>query len=31
VHKVNQVDRMGFCISCHLERDVSRDCTVCHY
>jgi hypothetical protein len=31
VHKVNQVDRMGFCISCHLERDVSRDCSVCHY
>jgi hypothetical protein len=24
VHKVNQVDRMGFCITCHLERDVSR-------
>src|SRR3954469_17653957 len=31
VHKVNQVDRMGFCITCHLERDVSRDCSVCHY
>jgi hypothetical protein len=31
IYKVNNVDRMGFCISCHLERKVSRDCTVCHY
>jgi hypothetical protein len=31
VYKVNQVDRMGFCITCHLERNVSRDCSVCHY
>jgi len=31
VFKVNQVDRMGFCLTCHLERDVSRDCSVCHY
>jgi hypothetical protein len=31
VYKVNQVDRMGFCISCHVERNVSRDCSVCHY
>ena len=31
VFKVNQVDKMGFCISCHLERKVSRDCSVCHY
>lgn len=23
--------RMGWCVSCHLERDASRDCTVCHY
>ncbi len=23
--------KMGWCISCHVERDVSRDCTVCHY
>ncbi len=23
--------KMGWCVSCHLERDVSRDCTVCHY
>ena len=23
--------RMGWCIRCHVERDVSRDCTVCHY
>lgn len=24
-------DNMGWCVSCHVERDVSRDCTVCHY
>jgi len=26
-----QTLRMGWCIRCHLERKVSRDCTVCHY
>jgi hypothetical protein len=31
VFKVNPVTRMGFCITCHLERDVNRDCTACHY
>lgn len=31
VYKVQQVDNMGFCINCHLERGVSRDCSVCHY
>jgi hypothetical protein len=31
VYKVNKVDQMGFCITCHLERNVSRDCSVCHY
>ena len=31
VFKVNQVDNMGFCVTCHLERGVSRDCSVCHY
>jgi hypothetical protein len=31
VHKVNRVDNMGFCITCHIERKVSRDCSVCHY
>ncbi len=31
VFKVNQVDNMGFCITCHIERKVSRDCSVCHY
>ena len=31
VFKVNNVDNMGFCITCHIERNVSRDCTVCHY
>lgn len=23
--------KMGWCIRCHVERQVSRDCTVCHY
>jgi Cytochrome c7 and related cytochrome c/Class III cytochrome C family len=31
VFKVNNVNNMGFCITCHLDRKVSRDCTVCHY
>jgi hypothetical protein len=31
VFKVNNVNNMGFCISCHIERKVSRDCSVCHY
>ena len=31
IYKVNNVNNMGFCISCHIERKVSRDCTVCHY
>jgi hypothetical protein len=25
------VNNMGFYISCHIERKVSRDCSVCHY
>jgi hypothetical protein len=31
VFKVNNVNNMGFCISCHLDRKVTRDCTTCHY
>ena len=31
IFKVNNVNNMGFCINCHLERNVSRDCSVCHY
>ncbi len=31
VYKVNNVNNMGFCITCHIERKVSRDCSVCHY
>ncbi len=31
VFQVNNVNNMGFCISCHIERKVSRDCSVCHY
>lgn len=23
--------RMGWCVNCHIERQVSRDCSVCHY
>jgi len=31
VFKVNNVNNMGFCISCHVARKVNRDCTACHY
>jgi hypothetical protein len=31
VFETNNVNNMGFCISCHLQRDVKRDCSVCHY
>ena len=31
INKVNNVNNMGFCITCHVERKVSRDCSVCHY
>jgi Class III cytochrome C family. len=31
VWRVNNINNMGFCISCHLERKVNRDCTACHY
>ncbi len=31
VFKVNNINNMGFCISCHLERKVNRDCSACHY
>jgi hypothetical protein len=31
VFKVNNINNMGFCITCHLERKVTRDCSVCHY
>ena len=26
-----QGENMGWCVGCHVERGVSRDCTVCHY
>lgn len=31
--QVSQVQslRMGWCIECHVQRKVTRDCTVCHY
>jgi hypothetical protein len=31
VFKVNNINNMGFCVTCHLERKVTRDCSVCHY
>ena len=31
VFKVNNINNMGFCITCHLQRQVNRDCTLCHY
>jgi len=31
VFKANNINNMGWCISCHTERNVSRDCSVCHY
>jgi len=31
VYQANNINNMGFCITCHVERNVSRDCSVCHY
>lgn len=31
VFQANNVNNMGFCITCHVERKVNRDCTACHY
>ena len=31
IEEVNQPLSMGWCVSCHMERGVSRDCAVCHY
>ncbi len=31
VYRVNNISNMGFCITCHIQRDVNRDCTACHY
>jgi len=31
VYQVQNVNNMGWCINCHLERNVNRDCTACHY
>lgn len=31
VFRVNNVGNMGFCISCHMQRKVTRDCTACHF
>jgi hypothetical protein len=31
VFKVNNINNMGFCVTCHLDRKINRDCTACHY
>ncbi len=31
VFQVNNVNNMGWCVSCHIERKITRDCTACHY
>jgi len=31
VFQVNTINNMGFCITCHLQRKVNRDCSACHY
>ena len=31
VFKANNVNNMGFCVTCHLQRKIIRDCSVCHY
>jgi hypothetical protein len=31
IYKVNNVNNMGFCVTCHEQRNVTRDCAVCHY
>jgi hypothetical protein len=31
VFKVNNINNMGFCITCHVARQVTRDCSACHY
>ena len=31
LQEVNQTLSMGWCVTCHMERNVSRDCAVCHY
>ena len=31
VYEVNTVNNMGWCINCHVERNVTRDCTACHF
>ena len=31
VSMVNNIHNMGFCVTCHIERGASRDCSACHY
>ena len=30
IHQVSTL-KMGWCVNCHVQRGVSRDCTLCHY
>jgi hypothetical protein len=30
VHQVSTLT-MGWCVNCHVEKKVTRDCSVCHY
>jgi len=31
VYKANNINNMGFCVTCHLTRKINRDCSACHY
>jgi Cytochrome c7 and related cytochrome c len=31
IFMVNNINNMGFCITCHVDRKIIRDCTTCHY
>jgi hypothetical protein len=31
VFAVRDVNQMGWCTNCHMQRGVTRDCTICHY
>ncbi|MBI4542501.1 MAG: cytochrome c3 family protein, partial [Gemmatimonadetes bacterium] len=31
VFPVQNLNRMGWCTSCHMRRGVTRDCTTCHF
>jgi hypothetical protein len=31
MYKANNINKMGFCVTCHLTRKINRDCSACHY